>query len=167
MFVAETCKREQGREHAKTNFWIAFFRCGCALAYIVGVCQITFLRTGLAHASAVHRLNYDRSDYSLGADFWPIIPWALAVLEDGSRKDDRRRWSGKSSKFPTSCNKPNEPFMRRTITPSGNARSEVYVKITNCGNGFISESIASIVDINPKPYHPISSKVLTRLSSVA
>jgi hypothetical protein len=45
---------------------------------------------------------------------------------------------------------PTEPFMRKTTFPAGNARFEVYVKIKNCGNGFISECVTSIADIKPK-----------------
>lgn len=37
-----------------------------------------------------------------------------------------------------------EPFMRRTVFPTGTARYEVYVRITNAGNGFLSECSVSV-----------------------
>jgi hypothetical protein len=61
---------------------------------------------------------------------------------------------------------PTEPFMRKTIFPAGNARFEVYVKIKNCGNGFISECVASVVDITPKPDNN-GYTILTPLNSLA
>jgi hypothetical protein len=46
---------------------------------------------------------------------------------------------------------PIEPFLRKRTFPAGNSRFEAYVKIKNCGNGFISELVISIVEISPQP----------------
>jgi hypothetical protein len=60
---------------------------------------------------------------------------------------------------------PTEPFMRRTVY-AGDARCEVYVKITNAGNGFISECVTSLTKIEPTPTNNIYS-VLAALNSLA
>ncbi len=44
-----------------------------------------------------------------------------------------------------------EPFTRLTRFSEGNARFELYVKVKNIGNGFISECLVSISDIRPVP----------------
>lgn len=59
-----------------------------------------------------------------------------------------------------------EPFMRRKVFSAGNARFEVYVKITNAGNGFLSECVTSIVDIMPRPATDIYT-ILSPLTTLA
>jgi hypothetical protein len=50
---------------------------------------------------------------------------------------------------------PIEPFLRKRTFPAGNSRFEAYLKIKNCGNGFISELVISIVEISPQPDNKI------------
>lgn len=58
-----------------------------------------------------------------------------------------------------------EPFERRTTFPAGNARFEVYVRVKNGGNGFLSECVVSLVDIKPTPTNSIYT-VLTPLTTL-
>ncbi len=44
-----------------------------------------------------------------------------------------------------------EPYVRRNIFSTGVARSGTYVRVRNGGDGFLSECIVSVTDINPKP----------------
>lgn len=46
---------------------------------------------------------------------------------------------------------PVEPWVRRTVFPAGNARFELYVRVRNTGNGFLSEVMVGVVKINPTP----------------
>ncbi|MBV9786371.1 MAG: hypothetical protein JO264_21430, partial [Acidisphaera sp.] len=60
-----------------------------------------------------------------------------------------------------------EPCLRRSGLPAGNARYEVYVRIKNTGNGFLSECVVSILNIKPEPDNRRGYTILTPISSLA
>jgi hypothetical protein len=63
---------------------------------------------------------------------------------------------------------PIQPFLRRTVLPTGNARFECYIRIKNIGNGFLSECVVSITSIVPQPRPDRSAHtVLTPISSLS
>ena len=46
---------------------------------------------------------------------------------------------------------PAEPWLRRRVFSAENAQFELYVRIRNTGNGFLSEVTISVTEINPPP----------------
>ena len=72
--------------------------------------------------------------------------------------EDLRRQSGDTFSNPNTIYNaieisfyPVEPFTRLTKFSAGNARFELYVKIKNIGDGFLSECLVSVSDISPMP----------------
>jgi hypothetical protein len=41
--------------------------------------------------------------------------------------------------------------MRRAAFPNGNPRFEVYIRVKNIGDGFLTECTASLVEMTPRP----------------